>query len=111
MTRKRKANHYDYTRQAKAEPDKPAWLSLFLQTTVPLAIVEIQRRGGPNDQDFAEAREFGCELVERGDRLMYQEKDTYRMVAKLAYAIATASFVPGGVQVLGVRYEARCQPT
>lgn len=80
----------------------------LLQIAVPLAIAELQSRGGPTDRDVAEARAFSSELGSRGDILLYggRRGEAAALFARLARALAVGAFCPGGVSFVGARWEA-----
>lgn len=83
-------------------------LAIFLEAAVPLHIMELQRRGGPTEEDFQRVKEFGLQLAAEGDALLFPVKGkTAALANRLAEAVAIMAFVPGGTKVFGTRYEAR----
>lgn len=85
-------------------------LYAFLECTVPLAIADIERRGGPDNADWEQARAFADTLGEQGDQLLYRDQATARLASQLARALAVLAFVPGGVTVGPLRWECRVPP-
>jgi hypothetical protein len=85
-----------------------AALPIALSAAVPLRIIELQQRGGPDDADYDFARSFGRELAEKADRLLYRGKpgESADLFNKLARAVAILAFCPGGVTIFGQKYEA-----
>lgn len=60
-------------------------------------------------RDCEELAEIGQLLGEQGDRLLFPNKknlkDAENLLDGLVHAISTLAFIPGGIQVFGVRYE------
>ena len=82
-------------------------LQLHVSAMVPLAILEIQQRGGPDDLDYERVRSYVSELGAKGDAILYPSKPkgkSAEMVSKLVEAIAVLAFQPGGFKVFGLFY-------
>jgi hypothetical protein len=92
---------------------KSTLLGGMLEVAVPLRIAEIERAGGPSEQDLAEARSFAPTLGEKGDVLQFggRKGEAADLFNRLARALAVLAFCPGGVTFLGTRYEARPCPS
>jgi hypothetical protein len=85
-------------------------LEIHLAGMVPLAILDLQRRGGPLQSDWDAAQEFGIDLGSRGDIVLYpshRKGETAEVVSKLVRAMAVLAHKPGGVQFRGVVWCAR----
>ncbi|MDP2661740.1 MAG: hypothetical protein Q8R28_13515 [Dehalococcoidia bacterium] len=81
-------------------------LSLSLQAAVPLLIQDLVAKGGPDAGDYGRAREAGDFLGQKGDHLLFKGKHTAEAFNKMAFGVAVLAFLPGGVEVFGVRYRA-----
>lgn len=80
-----------------------------LQLVVPFKIWELQRRGGPSDNEFEQARLVADIVAEKGDVLLYhspKKGETAQIFKELSWAVAVAAFLPGGVEIFGNHYEA-----
>lgn len=83
-------------------------LRTALSAAVPLRILELKVRGGPDDFDRERVQGFSDILGSRGDQLLYRSKkkgETAEMFNGLADALAVMAFVPGGVKFLGMHFE------
>ena len=76
-----------------------------LEAFVPLLVMEYKRRGGPTQDDFDSLGNVSQLIAEKGDQLMFRSKQTAHVMGELTRAIAIASFVPGGITFLGVKWE------
>lgn len=100
-------------------------LKVFLETFVPIAIMELQMQGGPDERDRERARRFGEILASHGDALLFPTKareataekprvpGTSEMAGQLARYLAVQAFSPGGVTFLAdepLHYEASLDP-
>ena len=76
----------------------PIWVFAFRQQPWLEVMTKIQ-----------EASEFGKELAEHGDVLLYGGKkgEAAKMFNKTARAVALLSFLPGGVTLFGTHWENR----
>jgi len=90
------------------QASKLALLSAHLSLTVPLAIGDLQARGGPTKTDLEFAAAFGATLAHKGDVLLYRGKrgEAADLVSRLARALAVLAFQPGGVEIFGLCFEA-----
>lgn len=85
-------------------------LPALLETSVPLRMYEMQRKGGPDDLDIERAQSFADDLAAHGDVLLYggeKPGEAARLANDLAHAIAVLAFQPGGVTVFGWHFEAK----
>ena len=85
-------------------------LSISLSAAVPLHILEYYERGGITEADLAWIKDFGHELGEQADRLLFRSAkrgETATLFNKLARSIAILSYIPGGVTTFGQHYEAQ----
>jgi hypothetical protein len=86
-----------------------AEMKLVLEVGVPLRMHEIKSRKGPHDFDLARCREFAPVLASKGDVLLFRSKnkgETGELMARLIDALAVLACVPGGVDFLGLHWEA-----
>lgn len=84
-------------------------LPAMLSATVPLYMMELERAGGPTPEQFAALSNFSQMLGERGDTLLFGGKsgDAGALATELAHVVAVLSFVPGGIRIFGMHFEAR----
>lgn len=78
-------------------------LTAALLLAVPLEILELKSRGGPDDRDLARAKEIGQVIAEKGDVLLFgggKNGEVRDLLHQLAQGIALLSFTPGGVRLL-----------
>ena len=82
-------------------------IQTHLTAIVPLLIHEIKSRGGPDERDYARARDYGLYLATHGDAIMFREKGkTGEAMSKLTEGLAVLAFCPGGVSVFGLTFDA-----
>lgn len=85
-------------------------LHVSLLTAVPLYILEIKEKGGPDEADYKAAREASNALGERGDVLLFggskHKGEIAELFNSLAHAIAVLAFCPGGVTIFREHWEA-----
>jgi hypothetical protein len=89
-------------------------LSIALSAAVPLHILELQAKGGPDADDFTKATAMSAVLGERGDVLLFGSKkkgEAAEIFNGLARALAVLSFVPGGVRLFGNHWETKIEKT
>ena len=85
-------------------------LQMMMATAVPLHIMQLQDKGGPDDKDMERARAVSDKLGERGDVLLYgsdKKGECAEMFNETARAIAILAFCPGGVNIFGQHFEAK----
>lgn len=85
-------------------------LAIAMQTAVPLHIMQIKERGGPNAEDMVGAQKTSTMLGERGDVLLFgggKKGECADLFNRTARAIAILSFCPGGVDLFGQHFEAK----
>lgn len=85
-------------------------LLIHVEVTVPFAIDDLARRGGPVAADFEAARGFAGELGSKGDQIFFRGPQTKQLVGDLARHVATMAFVPGGIEFGGTRWCGRHNP-
>lgn len=95
-------------REAENISTKQMLMRLHLEAMVPFAIHDLAKAGGPSEQHFARARNvLAWDIAESGDALLYRVKGkTSEMMSKLIEGIAILSFCPGGIDFLGLHFEA-----
>jgi len=79
-------------------------LTAALLLVVPLEILELKNRGGPDDRDLARAGEIGQTIAAKGDVLLFgggRNGEARDLLNQLAKGIAILSFAPGGVRIFG----------
>ncbi len=80
-----------------------------LAASVPFAMLDLERRGGPNDADYEEARAFGVTIATEGADILFRSRKrgvTARLMTQLIRALAVLAFSPGGVTVAGLHFDA-----
>jgi hypothetical protein len=84
-------------------------LPAMLSATVPLYMMEIEQAGGPTTEQLESLSEFSQMLGERGDTLLFGGKpgEAGALATELAHVVAVLSFVPGGIRIFGMHFEAR----
>ncbi len=83
---------------------------MMIVPAVFLRIVEMERRGGPTDEDLQRASETADMLGEQGDVLIHgggKPGQCADLFNRTAHAIAVLAFAPGGVELFGTRFEAK----
>jgi hypothetical protein len=85
-------------------------LTIALSAAVPLNIMMLQERGGPNQEDWEYLSGFGDVLgePENAEALLFKSKHkglTAIMFNELARVIAIMSYIPGGITIFGQHYE------
>lgn len=90
------------------------YLSIALSASVPLHIMRLKEKGGPDKEDFIKCKEFSDILAEKGDRLLFpsrskkkKEGETAMLFNRLSHSIAVLSFCPGGITIFGNHYETK----
>lgn len=82
-------------------------LRLHLSAMVPLAIMELQARGGPNEEDYSRLHTYVNHFNEVGESLFYKIKgQTATSMNYLVEAIAVLAFSPGGITVFDLSFNA-----
>lgn len=84
-------------------------LKIHLSAMVPIALMELKQRGGPDDLDYERVRSYATELGAKGDAILYPVKakgQSAEMVSKLVEAIAVLAFLPGGITIFGMHFNA-----
>ena len=88
-------------------------LALMMGAAVPLHVMRLEEKGGPDERDMRDAREAMDLLGERGDVLLFgggTKGECARIFNQAARAAAVLAFAPGGVDVFGQHFEARPSP-
>jgi hypothetical protein len=70
------------------------WLAL----AVPLALGELAAQGGPTRRHWEAAQRWGVTLAEKGDQILYRDKETAALASTLARTLAVLAYAPGGVR-------------
>lgn len=84
-------------------------LAIAMAAAVPLHIMRIQAKGGPNAADMAKAQETSDRLGEHGDILLHgggKKGEASDLFNRTAHAAAVLAFVPGGICIFGQHFEA-----
>jgi len=90
-------------------------LSIALSAAVPLHILELQAKGGPDADDLKKAWAMSAVLGERGDVLLFgggkkgKKGEVAEIFNGLARALAVLSYVPGGVTLFGSHWETKIE--
>jgi len=85
-------------------------LPTMLQMAVPLYIMRLKEKGGPDKDDMKKAQEWSDVLGERGDILLCgggKKGECADMFNGTAHAVAVLSFCPGGVETFGQHWESK----
>lgn len=98
-----------YLRQLALESSNGELLKFALILGVPNAMRDLRLLGGPLDHDWEQARAFSDTLAEQGADLLFKSKkkgETAALCTKLIRMLAVMAFVPGGVDVFGLHFDA-----
>jgi hypothetical protein len=80
-----------------------------LEIGVPLALQDLERRGGPLEHDYEEVRAFAETIATEGADILFRSKKrgvTARLMAQLIRAVAVLAYAPGGVTVARLHFDA-----
>jgi hypothetical protein len=84
----------------------------FVEAFAPLEIIRFEEQGGPFEDDFRRAREFGTLLGEKGDILLFGSGKASKttgvaghMAVEMVHAVAVLAFCPGGITLFGFHFE------
>ncbi len=92
----------------KQEPkDHP--LAMAMSAAVPLHIMQLQAKDGPDAADMKKVQETSGLLGERGDVLLFgggKKGEPADLFNRTAHAVAVLAFVPGGIDIFGQHFEA-----
>src|SRR4051794_27681508 len=86
-------------------------LEIMLDASVPLKLIQIQERGGPNEEDWQQLREFQrmqLEVPDAGEALLYKVGKkglSAQMFNLLTHTIAVLAFQPGGIDIFGRHWD------
>jgi hypothetical protein len=89
--------------------DNRKTLAEMMQMAVPLHIIRLKEKGGPDAEDMKKAQETSNILGEHGDILLFgggKKGEVADQFNRTAHAIAVLAFCPGGVEVFGSHFEA-----
>lgn len=82
-------------------------LKTALSAAVPLHILSLKEKGGPDSGDFAECGRISDEIGACGDSVLFKTKGkSANVFNRLAYGMAIMSFCPGGVKAFGLHFQA-----
>lgn len=102
--------NFDKLTNSQIDPITLERFRLTLATAVPICIADLQKIGGPSDWHFEQAALFSDELGAKGDTLLYRVKgETARMMSRFCEVVAIMAFIPGGVKVMGLHFEAKTE--
>src|SRR5258708_6899033 len=88
------------------DPTKLELIQCTLTTAVHLAIADLRHAGGPSDWHYEQASEFASQMGAEGDSILYRTKRTGAIMARLCEVVAVMAFVPGGIKLFGLHFEA-----
>jgi len=83
-------------------------LTMTLGAAVPLRIMELLRKGGPNQEDFERITSYQEDLTAHGEDLFFRHETNHATATRfnqVADAIAVLSFVPGGITAFGMHFD------
>lgn len=82
-------------------------LAMALSTAVPLRMMAMAEKGGPDAEDRKKAQKASDLLGEKGDKLLFGGKkgEAAELFNLLAHAITVLSFCPGGVTTFGQNFD------
>ena len=81
----------------------------LMSVAVFLTIEQIRRRGGPSEEDMKKAQETSAILGEHGDILSCgggKKGEIADLFNEVAHAISVLAFVPGGIRIFGMTFDA-----
>jgi hypothetical protein len=81
-------------------------MASYLLTAVPLQMMALAAKGGPDDADRAAMAGYSRMLAEHGDDLLFGGKYGGGAAADLARAVALLSYLPGGIRLFGLYFSA-----
>ena len=82
----------------------------MIRASVFLKIEALKEKGGPTKGDIEKAQKTSDMLGERGDVLIHgggKKGERAELFNRTAHAIAVLAFVPGGVSLFGMHFEAQ----
>ena len=85
-------------------------LPIAMDAAVPLYIMQLQEKGGPDADDMKRAQAVSGKLGEHGDILLFgggKKGECAEMFNETARAIAVLAFCPGGINIFGQHFEAK----
>ena len=88
-------------------PQNDNLLAMSLSAAVPLRMMAMAAKGGPDAEDMKKAQKAGALLGEKGDKLLFGGKDgeAAELFNLLAHSICVLSFCPGGVTTFGQTFD------
>jgi len=84
--------------------------SIAMSAAVPLRIMALVEKGGPDAEDYAKAQAHNVVLGERGDVMLFgggKNGEAADLFNKTAQAIAILAFCPGGVTLFNQTFDAK----
>jgi len=87
-----------------------AAMRLHLQTAVPLRMMALAEKGGPDAGDFAAVAAYEDVLEKRSEDLIFGGGEQVGLVAGLSRAIATLAYAPGGITIFDLHFAAGPEP-
>ncbi|EFH84831.1 hypothetical protein [Ktedonobacter racemifer] len=85
-------------------------LAIALSAAVPLRVLGLYERQGPDENDLEAARQVGTLLASKGDVLLFGSQvrgETAKLFNHVAQALAILSFAPGGMTCFGQHFDAQ----
>ncbi|GHO65540.1 hypothetical protein KSC_044320 [Ktedonobacter sp. SOSP1-52] len=85
-------------------------LAIALSAAVPLRVLALYERQGPDEKDLEAACKVGALLASKGDVLLFRSQvkgETAAVFNQTAQALAVLSFAPDGVTCFGHHFDAQ----
>lgn len=85
-------------------------LAIALSAAVPLRVLGLYERHGPDEKDLEAARQVGTLLASKGDCLLFGSQvrgETADIFNQVAQALAVLSFTPGSIACFGQHFDAQ----
>ncbi|GHO77220.1 hypothetical protein KSD_49910 [Ktedonobacter sp. SOSP1-85] len=85
-------------------------LAIALSAAVPLRVLGLYERQGPDESDLEATRHVERQLTSQGDHLLFRSKvpgETAKLFNQVAQGLAVLSFAPGGVSCFGHHFDAQ----
>lgn len=94
---------------SESDKTKSTLFQATLEAGARTSIADLLRTGGPSEWHFEQAQAFAQTLGEKGDVLLYGSKkkgETAALMARFCEVVAIMAFMPGGVTLFGLHFEA-----
>jgi hypothetical protein len=102
--------HFYTANMMEHNEEKLYLIQCTLSALVPIAIFDLQKQGGPSEWHFEQCHAFSWKLGAEGDTLLYRVKGkTGKIMGEFCEVVAALAFVPGGISVFGLHFEAKVE--